>query len=84
MLKYKIVGYQFVNYQKDGKEYSGYRFHLLSEQTNSERSLGSQVDLVYISSSQQELINQLLDLYKSQKYFRLYYNKFQRVEGVLI
>ena len=41
-MKYKVCGYQFIDYEKDGKRNTGYRFHLISEPVND----GKNVDLI--------------------------------------
>lgn len=82
-MKYKVCGYQFIDYEKDGKRNTGYRFHLISEPVNDGKNVGSSVDQVYISSSKQALIEKFLSFFKTGKMFRIFYNKYGSVEEIL-
>lgn len=82
-MKYKVCGYQFIDYEKDGRRNTGYRVHLISEPVNDGKNVGSLVDQVYISSSKQVLFDKFLSFFKTGKMFRILYNKYGSVEEIL-
>lgn len=79
-----IVGYQSVEFEKNGFKCKGVNFYLVSDDSRS-GLVGCSTDKVYVSEKILAECNiNLKDVNVGESTIRVYYNRYGRVEAVVI